>query len=362
MIVYFLNILVITIIAFFIYRSSVPKKYFLKLSFSYLFFISSFRDKTIGADHAAYVDAFNYIKDNGSYYMEAGYVLLNKLVCLFTDNYVGISIAVNLMLFIPLYYYFRDYIEEKNWPFVTVIFASHPYLYLQTTFNAMRQCCAIGIIMLGFVIYLKYNGKIRSLIIMLATVLLAAQFHKTSYLALAFIIVLYFPWKKIHWWLLLGASLIINTTGSSAIDKVASLLGYSAYLGYDNSMLNNIPYKLLIITLVIYVIKQYDSFESIDSIHRKLLNIYIFSLCFLIVALSNDMFYRCYIIFAFLALPSIPMICDNVKGFRVRVRLNNTIIGIRQLYYMYYLSFYFGYILLLHLNQNTMYVPFKFCF
>ena len=115
MYIYGLNIVVIGILYFFIYHSRTPKIAFLKLSLLYLFIISSFRHQTIGTDYIVYVQIFRHVIQGGGSWVERGYTLLNRLVGMVTHHYVGLAVAVNTFLFVPLYFYIRNNVHPRYW-------------------------------------------------------------------------------------------------------------------------------------------------------------------------------------------------------------------------------------------------------
>lgn len=363
MFIYFFTILIIGCFYYLIYHSSLKRIAFVRLSLLFLFFISSFRDASIGADYIYYVSAFKTISVSGTYYMEKGYVLLNRIVALLTDNYIGIAIAVNLILFIPLYYFIVKNVDEEYWGLVIFVFAANPYFFIQSTFNAMRQCCATGIIIVGFNYLIKRKEGILNNIIYIIMVVLAAQFHRVSYCLLILPLVLHIRWTKVKWFIVLAVCLLLRIVNiSSLVSVVGRWMRYTTYINYRASKLDNPIYIVFLICIFLFFIYHYDDFSSVSISSKNKMDTYLFSLSFLILALSNDMLYRIYMIIAFCALPGIPVVCQGIQLSNTRVRIKNEEKIVPRLYILYYLVFYFGYIMLLAYNQNSSYIPFKFCF
>lgn len=362
---YIFNLILVLVVYVIIYNSYSSRKLFLIISFSYLFLFSSLRDQSIGADYGAYVSAFNAIKTTGTYYMEKGYVMLNLLVSKLTNSYVGIAIAVNLMLFVPLYYLIRNKVDKKYWGLCVFIFASNPYMFMQTSFNAMRQGCATGLILVGMYILLGLKQKSTiKYIKYFAIILLAAQFHRIAYVTLLIPIILEFNWKRFYWLLILCFSLLGNMFGVNYIIKlITSKLKFNAsYLTYPASSLNHPIYVGFIVFVILYLLYHYGDFERLPKHKKQMVDLYIFSLCFLLLALPNDMIYRTYILFAFCALPSIPIVCQSLGATRAPIKFKHEQKIVEFLYVSYYLMFNIGYMALLALSNNSQYIPFKFCF
>jgi hypothetical protein len=296
--------------------------------------------------------------------MEKGYVLLNWLVSIITDEYVGVAIAVNLFLFIPLYYYLIKLVDKKYWGLCVFIFACNPYMFIQSTFNAMRQGCATGLVLLAVYALLFLRKKRFSIGFYLLLVLLAAQFHRIAYVMVIVPLILEISWAKKDWYIVLIASLVFNIIGTGFLGEwlLTNLEFNVGYLHYESSLLNNPIYLTFIFMFALYLIYHYEDFKRLGILKRKLLDFYMFSICFLVFAVSNDMFYRVYVIMAFCTLPSIPIVCEGLLNTRTHIKIKNESNIVESLYVIYYISFYLGYIMLLVINNNSHYIPFKFFF
>lgn len=362
MFIYALNLIVIGLLYFFIYHSRISKKYFVKISLFYLFLISSLRSREMGADYPSYVQMFHGIIARGTSYVEKGYVLLNRFVALFTHHYVGLAIAVNLFIFIPLYYYIKNQVEKKYWALCIFVFAANPYMFLQSTFNALRQGCATGILMIAMNLLLRKKNKL-SIIPFYITLLVAAQFHKSAYIMAVIPIILSIRWKQIYWIVITFVAVAMNLVGTRVVAPVvASLLSYEGYLDYKSSVLNNPIYVAFILLVIIFFLSHYNSYVAMGKREKSLVDFYLASLAFLIMALPNDMFYRVYMMMAFLVLPGIPIVCESTKIGQNRIRIRHEEFFVKRLYILYYLFFYAGYIGLLAYNNNSGYIPFRFFF
>ena len=328
---YFFNIIFICIVSFIVYSLNYKRELFLVLSFLYLFLVSSLRDGTIGTDYKSYIIAFETISKTGTYYMEKGYVLLNRIVSFVTSNYIGIAFSVNM--------------------------------FIQSTFNLMRQTCATGILLIGMnCIINKLN--IRRLVVYCSLVLIAAQFHRIAYFMLLIPIVLWFPWRRSYWLIVLFISLLISFIGINRIlDFLIGNLDFrNSYANYEPSLLNNPLYLALIIILVLFILYRYPIYVEFGEKERRIINLFLFSLCFLLFAVSNDMVYRIYIMLAYCSLPGFGILIKRANSNTCFEVVKNEAIVLKIVILFYFLFFYIGYIVLLSYNKNVYYVPFKFVF
>ena len=365
MLIYGLNLAIIGLLYFFIYHSRVSKNYFLRLSLSYLFIISSLRSWEIGSDYPRYVQIFHSIIIRGTSYVEKWYLLLNKFVALFTHHYVGLAIAVNVLIFVPLYYYIKKQVHPKYWPLCVFIFATNPYMFIQGTFNVLRQTCATGIVLIGMNVLFGKNHKIKHpTLFFYLFIFVGAQFHRATYILGIIPIVLSIKWKKVYWFLLIPVSVFVNLVGARMLMSfVITRLHFSSnYLFYEASMLNNPIYVLFVVIVILFLLSHYDSYSKMSTEEKKIVDLYLFTLCFLIMALPNDVIFRVYVMLAYCALPAVPIICESTRPGFSRIRIKNEEYYILRLYIFYYLSYYIGYITYLALNEKSAYIPFRFFF
>ena len=360
---YFFNIIFICIVSFIVYSLNYKRELFLVLSFLYLFLVSSLRDGTIGTDYKSYIIAFETISKTGTYYMEKGYVLLNRIVSFVTSNYIGIAFSVNIILFFSLFFYVRNNVDSDYWWICVLVFVLNPYMFIQSTFNLMRQTCATGILLIGMnCIINKLN--IRRLVVYCSLVLIAAQFHRIAYFMLLIPIVLWFPWRRSYWLIVLFISLLISFIGINRIlDFLIGNLDFrNSYANYEPSLLNNPLYLALIIILVLFILYRYPIYVEFGEKERRIINLFLFSLCFLLFAVSNDMVYRIYIMLAYCSLPGFGILIKRANSNTCFEVVKNEAIVLKIVILFYFLFFYIGYIVLLSYNKNVYYVPFKFVF
>ena len=276
--------------------------------FIVMLLFSSLRDPHIGRDGQNYIDAYNSISRTGTYYMEQGFVYLNRLISKYASSFFIAIFIFDMIYLFPLYMYISKFVEKEYRLIAVWIVALQPYMYLQTTFNVMRQACAIGIILVGFMIFIcevEHNHIISGICIFLGITFLATLFHRSALCALVIIAIYFIKWTKIKWRILCLVCLVLNILDvQNLIGRTAFLLGYARnkFTTYEDSLLNNPIYLFGIIMLILIISEQYDQLD-LSNKNRKFADIFMFSLCFLTFAVSNDMVYRVYIMLAVLALP-----------------------------------------------------------
>lgn len=341
------------------------------LSSAALLLISSFRSEQMGADYPQYIHYFDAIARFRDAYFERGYVWYNYLLSRISTDYAMLAFGVNMLLFIPLFYHIRNNVENRYWALCVLIFVANPYMYVQTTFNMMRQCCATG-----FVLIASQFFKKKSLLPSLAGMiflLIAMQFHRSAILIVPFILPCLFPikWSGAIWRLIFFVLLGINLTG--AVEAIcqffASGLSYGHYATYEASLLNNPPYLVLCLIFIWWMASVYDKLDQATK-EDFFVNLFMIGMCLLPVAVKNDAVYRLRIYVQYISLPGmVKIICaystkDSARNEipikeNERVRSGNSSL-LELLYVSYFMCFFIGYFTYLYLGDNTAYVPFQF--
>lgn len=349
-------------------RYNLKKDAVLRFGMMYLFIISSLRATNLGADAIRYIEAFKVIGERGTYYMEKGYVLLNRIVATFTSNYSVLIFIVNMVFFLSLYYYIKNYVKEEYWMYCLMIVAFQPYIFLQTTFNIMRQCCAVGLIVLAMNFYvnaIRFKHRFTGYVLFNIITILAAQFHRSAYFLLFIPVIFMIEMNKNKWRLLALVFLGFNFIDLSRVmNRIERLTGNTSYTNYSASMLNSPIYLVLVLGFVFLITSYYDKLQ-LDKWERNFYDLYLFSITFLLFAVSNDMVYRIYIVLAIISLPAIQVVIENDESTRIVIskRLNSRGVGLLTLIICaYYICFFVGYILLLYKNHNSAYIPYHTLF
>lgn len=164
-----------------------------------LFYLSAFilsitigcRISGVGVDDKSYESIFNQINNNGfldffmSTKMEPGYLILNQIIGIFTDNF---QVFLYIASLIPIIFYYKaiEY-ERKNVNFFLVVFLFGTLMYLYF-FGIMRLFIATSIAMFAIRYIFEKNTKKY-----IFFVLIAATFH---YSALFMLLLIYFSTEK----------------------------------------------------------------------------------------------------------------------------------------------------------------------
>ncbi len=338
------------------------QKLFLKSSLLYLFFISTFRSENMGTDYSQYVYSFYESRQGTPYNFEKGFLFLQDVVNKLTPNYIWMTVIINLVIFIPLYFYIKKCVDEKYWWVCVYIFAANPYMFVQSTFNIVRQTMALGIVMVGVIILLQKRSW-KNLLLYVALIYLAMQIHRGTIVLLIVPVIVYFEWNAMIWLMGLMVALVVRTIGlSNIITFISGILRFSgSYAAAEDSSLNHPIYILAVLCLYIYILYRYRDLTQSSRRDKAFIDLYLFSLCFLMLALTNEEVYRIYIMFAILSLPAVPVLFGRDEKGQVS---GLYIVGERNLlmflYVTYYLAFYIGYIY--HLKQigDWCYYPYEF--
>lgn len=334
----------------------------------YLFLTSSFRSVNLGADSVSYIRAFNIIGSTGSFYMEKGYVLLNRIVYCLTSSYSALIFVVNCFFFISVYYYIRRFVDKEYWIYCLIIIALQPYIYLQTTFNIIRQCCAVSFVISGLSCYInsvKFKHKFTGLILFCLLTLIGAQFHKSAYFLLVIPLLLLVKMNRRKWRMLAIVFLLCNLLRlTRRMTPLLAMIGYSHYSEYSSSILDNPAYLLVVLGYFFWITSSYNRIE-LDDWKKHFYDLYLFSIAFLLLAVSNDMFYRVYVILAIITMPAIQIIVKNDTSKRLVYKKKFDSKGVGMVSFVlcsYYVLFFVGYILYLGRKHSAAYIPYHSVF
>lgn len=137
----------------------------------------------VGQDYFfSYVPIWEEVKETGwAVNVESGYILINKFLQLFTDDYAIIFILFALVFTIFIYKTVKQY--KLSYLLVAFIFIAGGFYFY--SWNVMRQCMVTAI----FYFTLKYVRQ-RRIVPFLIINILAAFIHKTAIIYLPFYFIL----------------------------------------------------------------------------------------------------------------------------------------------------------------------------
>lgn len=351
--IFYIGILAFNIFLYAIlYKVKNGKKIYLATIFTILFFISALRSRQIGADYSVYINVFEKIdKYINNYPMEKGYLYLNYFISLFTKNYVIFSILINIIIFTSLYKYIKDNIDKEYFIWIVFVFIANPYLYIQSTFNVLRQTIAIMIILYG-IKQLNDKKYFRYIIY----VIIAAQIHTISYLFILLIFLKLINWNERKFFILLIISIFINFFGKNGIliRYISNLLGYSRYLGYKNTLFDFQLYIFFIFIVVVFLLYIYNKIE-IKEKEKMFVDSYILSLSLLPLLITNDIMYRVYVGLVFISLPGLAIILKSIKE-----KFKKENLYLKGIFITYYIMLFLFFLQSVIKSNNIKYIPFTF--
>lgn len=319
------------------------KEIYLFITVLFFFIISTFRNPLIGADYQTYINIFLYKHE---WYGEIGFSLLYKVAyILFGNNYIGLTFLINLLIFILLFIYLINTLSKKtNITIIMLIFILNPYLFIQSSFNVVRQGLCTSILLIAYLFLMK-NDKIKFIVL----IIIASTFHKVGlvFLSLYFINKIHFNKKALYITLLVCFCMNMLLSNLAVLEPIFNLFNFGHYANYENSLFNFRLYGVFIACFILYLLRNYDCLYN-NAKEKKIVDLYILSLCFLLLAVKNDALFRVYIILVFLTLPAISIILDRIRN------KNFVAMGYLSYYAIYYITF------LISVVNNTHYVPFLF--
>lgn len=180
----------------------------------------------VGIDYKhTYQPVFEVIRATGAYSnIDFGFVLLNRLVLIFTTDYAGIFILTSFLF--SIFTYKAIYQNSKNVPLSVFIMIASSFYFL--SMNIVRQAITITI----FLYALKFI-KERKFWPYLITILIATSFHRTALLYLPIYFLAHINLKPRY----MIALVIITIIGLPVIiDLIEIIVAGSKYERYLNGI------------------------------------------------------------------------------------------------------------------------------
>lgn len=324
MIVYVFMIISTVILSFGIKKYKKEKKKNLEFVFKFMAFLIPFLIMglryDVGQDYFfTYVPVFESIKLFGNYEgVEWGYILLNKLVLFFTQDYAGIFIVTSAIFCGFIYKAIMDNSKDISLS-LYILFTSCFFFYAM---NVVRQSIVIAI----FIYCIKFI-KEKKMLKYIVIILLASLIHK---IALIFIPVYFVANLKIDIKKLIILACIVvlgNTIINNFIVKMVEGTKYENYItGYyvvsENSMMSPV---INVTTLILcFYYKRKDAREGNDDKELNILtNIHIIAfLCSLMLG-TFPLASRIFVNFYHIQILTIPYLLqkESRKQFRMAMYL-----------------------------------------
>lgn len=297
-------------------RKKIPNYFFIIPSFLLLFFISTFRGD-FNTDYRNYTNIFHLINNYSltdvftvGFNIENGYILLNKLIGMFTDNEIYLFAITTFIILYGFYHQFNKY-SVNIWLSVLMFVTAGSYY---ASFNITRQILTVAIIFMGS----KFLYE-RKFFKYLLVVILATLFHKSAIIMLPFYFILNFRINLRNMFFILAGSVFIILFFDSILAFVQNY-AYDNYTedayGMDGQRFTNAVLPLALLIFSFFHIKK---LENKNTMHRIWFNAVIFYAVFFIIALQVEMLKRIGYFFAPYALLLIPYIFSRMQDKHLRV-------------------------------------------
>lgn len=278
------------------------------------FLIMAFR-YGIGVDYFyTYVPVFETIKLTGEYNnIEGGYVLLNKLVLLFTQDYAGIFIVTSFLFCIFIYKAIMQSSKDITLSFY-ILFGSCFFFYAM---NVTRQSIVIAI----FIYCIKYI-KERKMLKYMIIILLASLIHT---IALIFIPVYFVSHLKITPKKLAIIAVIVVLGQTLIYNVIVRITDGTKYENYitgrynvsENSMISPII-NLSTLILCYYYKKKDEKNGQYDDELNILTNIHIIALLCSLLLGTFPLASRVFVNFYHVQILTIPLLLNKEKRKSIR--------------------------------------------
>ena len=291
----------------------------------------------VGRDYFyTYAPIFETVKITGEYSnVEFGYVLLNKLVLLFTKDYAGIYKAImKSSKDITLSFY--------------ILFASCFFFYAM---NVMRQSIVIAI----FIYCIRYI-KERKMMKYMVIIILASFIHK---IALIFIPVYFVSYFKIKPKLLIIIAIVVIIAQPLIYNLIVKFTVGTKYENYitgrysvsENSMIS--PLINLSTLILCYYYKQKDKRnKEFDDELNILTNIHVIALICSLLLGTFPLASRIFVNFYHVQILTIPLLLSKEKRKDIR----------RLLYLGYYIAFGVNFIYSVGMKNGNKVLPYRTIF
>src|SRR5699024_4155232 len=225
---------------------------YLFLSFLVLFFTYGFRNFS-AIDDSSYINIFNSVSEIGWYdyflnsTMEPGYLILNKFVNLFTNDYLFMQLTTS---FIPLFLFYLGFKRYKDMISMPIaVFSLCTMLYFQMlSVVLIRMFIAISIVFIAFY-YISKRKTIQYILL----IFLASMFHYSSLSLIILILFITTPFIFIF-----IAKYIVPMLGSR----------YSAYGSIESIDVNISTFTT--VPLLLFLLFFYKKFTGEKQLYFKL--------------------------------------------------------------------------------------------
>ncbi|WP_313552415.1 EpsG family protein [Aerococcus sp.] len=279
--------------------SSLVKKIYRILVMIPTFLISAFHGN-ISVDYISYRDIFNAVRITPllqaiqNFNIEPGYLLLNKFVGLFTDDFVGVLFIVTLINLGIFYRLFNKY--SDNFALSLLLLISFGSYYV--SFNLIRQYLAASILILAVMSIEKGFSRY------LMWVLIASTFHSSALLMIIIYPILNLRILKIRDFIFYSIGILMLFLTVIFASNFIGFITQFMYQGYLNSNAfgisigNELNVLVRPIFVGLYVALLNRNIDQSSLIDRIGINSIFLLFCFLLLSTQIKMIERLSYFFA----------------------------------------------------------------
>src|SRR5699024_9565708 len=298
------------------YNKKLPNSIYIIPSFMLLFIISAFRGDFM-VDYNNYVEIFDTINllsfvdsFKSGINIEFGYILLNRVIGIFTNNPVYLFAVTTLIILYGFYHQFNRY-SVNIWLSV-LMFATAGSYY--ASFNITRQILAVAIVFIGS----KYLYE-RKFFKYMLFVFLAFLFHKSALIMIPFYFILNFRVNLRNLTLFAVCSFVLLFLFLFILSFLQNLGIYDNYTSQAYGMLGQAATNVVLpVAFLVFALLNIKKLDSNNTMHRIWFNATIFYAVFNILALQIEMVERIGRFFAPYPLLLIPFLFSKMKNKNLR--------------------------------------------
>lgn len=288
-------------------NSTLIYKIFVLLSFLPLFLVSALR-YDVGTDYFyRYVPGFQWMMCGGQETYEKGFLLINKIVLLFTRDYAWLFILTSFLFCFFVYKAIYQQSEDIVYSILLLVVTTAYFISM----NTVRQCVAVAIFLYATK-YIKQEKFLKYLI----WIIIAGTIHMSAYI---YIPVYFLCKNKVKTQIMILIFIIVS---KSVLTKIfIEIISLTKYYGYFNSAFNTgefdfwtfaINFSILIFCYVFY--KQGKN----DMEYKIFTNIQFISVSLLLFSATIPLISRIIICFTFSQIIFLPKIFNYIKNRFIR--------------------------------------------
>ena len=298
----------------------------------------------IGTDYFSYEQIYNvlhkaplfsyiekHLSDEGAYYVEFGFYLLNRIA----PNYRFLLFLESILIFTPILMALMDYSDKMNLGMSIFIYLSLQFIH---SMNVVRFTIALSFIVLSYK-YIMQNKSGKFIF----CILFASLFHKTALICF----ILYFVKEfhvsaanKIRNFLIMLVIFLFPIISRMALQIVSNFPLFNRYFSVSTyeaskSMKSGGIWLFHILPVIMPIIICANRYIAKTPQNRMLFRIYLMEIPFRMMGLYSSIYIRISRYTQMVEILFIPIILKAIKNKQIKILLT--------LYYIVWYVFYFIY-------------------